>query len=527
MGLWSAYFFVKFLLFAGGYIGFSPWLNLLFAVFTALPPRNALQRFGKNLLAIPAALALLYHDSWLPPIERVLSQTQSVASFTLPYLLELLGRFINLKVVVALIVMLAAYTLARRRLRMSTFAFLGIFGIMLTPQEGLLPQLPVQSHAVANAAPMVTTDPRNLQRGSLDELLSQFYARERSRQVHFQSVVQSDPSYDIFLLHICSLSWDDLQAVTRTDDPLLKRFDILFSSFNSAASYSGPAALRLLRGNCGETSHKELYDTPSRECLVINGLQDAGFEPHWLMNHDGHFANFFGDVSKRGAFPVAAEDPSGAAIAQRAFDGSPIYDDYSTLSRWWNRRASNPAPRVVLYYNTISLHDGNRAENAAASSSFAARLARLTSDIDKILDDLQRSGRRVIVIIVPEHGAAVRGDRRQIPGLREIPTPGITQVPVGVVLVNASIPPGRMQQRIHSPASYLALNELLSRFLSDNPFNATTLDLSTYTRNLARTELVSENDGTVIMQVADQYMMRTPDGEWSHWATIQQVATAQ
>jgi cellulose synthase operon protein YhjU len=524
MGLWSAYFFVKFLLYAGGYIGFSRWLNLLFALFTALPPRNALQRFCKNLLAIPAGLALLYHDSWLPPIERVLSQTQNVASFTLPYLLELLGRFINLKVMAVLAGMLAAYVVARRRLRMSTFAFLGIFVIILTPEEASLPQLPVQSHVIAGVAPTVATDPRNLGREALDGLLSQFYTRERSRQVHFQSVLQSDPSYDIFILHICSLSWDDLEAVTRTNDPLLERYDILFSSFNSAASYSGPAALRLLRGNCGETPHKDLYDAPSRECLVINGLQDAGFEPHWLMNHDGHFGNFFADVSKRGAFPVPPEDSSGAAIAQRAFDGSPVYDDYSTLSRWWNKRASNPASRVVLYYNTISLHDGNRAENKAENSSFAARLARLTSGISKILDDLQRSGRRVIVIIIPEHGAAVRGDRRQITGLREIPTPAITRVPVGVVLVNASIPPHRIQQRIDSPASYLALNELLSRFLNNNPFNAMTLDLSTYIQNLAPTELVSENDGTVVMQVADQYIMRTPDGEWSHWAAIRQAA---
>ena len=53
MGLWSAYFIAKLLLFAGGYIGFNPWLNLLFAAFTALPPQNARQRFTKNLIALP------------------------------------------------------------------------------------------------------------------------------------------------------------------------------------------------------------------------------------------------------------------------------------------------------------------------------------------------------------------------------------------------------------------------------------------------------------------------------------------
>ncbi len=36
--------------------------------------------------------------------------------------------------------------------------------------------------------------------------------------------------------------------------------------------------------------------------------------------------------------------------------------------------------------------------------------------------------------------------------------------------------------------------------------------------NLPSSEPVAENDGTVIMRVAGDYMMRTPDGEWSHWA---------
>lgn len=83
MGLWSAYFFAKLLLFAGGYIGFNAWANLAFAAFTALPPQNPRQAFAKNLVAIPVGIVLLYHDSWLPPIERVWSQAQNLTAFTL------------------------------------------------------------------------------------------------------------------------------------------------------------------------------------------------------------------------------------------------------------------------------------------------------------------------------------------------------------------------------------------------------------------------------------------------------------
>ena len=517
MGLWSAYFFAKLLLYAGGFIGFNVWLNLAFAIFTALPPQNPRQRFAKNVIAVPLAILLLYHDSWLPPIARVLSQAHALSSFTLPYVLELLGRFINWKVIAALAVMGFIYALARRKLRLSTFVFIAIIGVMVAPEGGsvLQPSVAGSSMPAAGAArPQI--DARNMRADALNTLLTRFNAQEQQRQVRFQAPAADDEPFDILLLHVCSLSWDDLQAAHAENDPLFKRFDIQFSQFNSAASYSGPAALRLLRGNCGATDHKQLYEPANRECLVIDGLQDAGFEPHWLMNHDGHFGNFFADVRDRAGFPATPDDSTAATVAQHAFDGSPIYDDYSTLSRWWATRSVNPAPRVVLYYNTISLHDGNRV-NGKADSSYAARLAQFTTGVGRFLDDLQRSGRRVVVVFIPEHGAALRGDRKQIPGLREIPTPAITRVPVGVVLVNASRNAQTPSQRVETPTSYLAVNELLSRFLTDNPFAKSNLTLSTYTQGLPQTDFVAENDGTVMMGIGTQYMMRTPDGAWSGW----------
>ena len=86
---------------------------------------------------------------------------------------------------------------------------------------------------------------------------------------------------------------------------------------------------------------------------------------------------------------------------------------------------------------------------------------------------------------------------------------------VGIVLVNAARP--TRPQQVDTPTSYLAVNELLSRFLTDDPFAKSSLDLATYTQNLPRTDFVAENDGTVMMQIGQRYMMRTPDGEWSAW----------
>lgn len=529
MGLWSAYFIAKLLLYAGGYIGFNPWLNLLFATFTALPPQNARQRFTKNIIAVPLGIVLLYHDSWLPPFARVLEQTANLATFTPDYLWELVQRFIHWKLLLGLVVLGFVYALARRKLRLSTFVFIAILVVLLRPESPMPMELGPLEPALATVSaaqgtrpnPQAQIDPRNLREEALEGMLGEFYEKERLRQVRFAPLVDGDAPYDIVILHVCSLAWDDLNYVgahggTR-GDPLLQRFDILFDDFNSAASYSGPAAIRLLRGNCGQTSHRQLYEPARRDCLLIDGLQRVGFTPKWLMNHDGRFGDFFSDVRTHGAFPGGPEPVQGANVVQRAFDGSPIYDDYAVLSSWWSKRLADPTPRMVLYYNSISLHDGNRVGSDSGPSGFEARFAKFSSDIRQFLDDLEASDRRVIVVLVPEHGAAVRGDRRQIPGLREVPTRAITHVPVGVLLINTEPGAPKVRQRIEAPASYLALNELLARLVADNPFAKSDLQLGTYTQTLPRTESVAENEGTTVMYIRGQSMVRMPDGEWTPW----------
>jgi len=520
MGLWSAYFIAKLLLYAGGYIGFNPWLNLVFAIFTALPPQNPRQRFTKNLIAVPLGIMLLYHDSWLPPFARVLEQTNNLAAFTPAYLWELLLRFVNWKLLLGAVVLGFIYALARRKLRLSTFVFIAILVVLLRPDYPM-PLEPALATTAANqtARPeaQATIDPRNLRGEALEGMLKDFYDKERLRQVRFSPLIGDDAPYDIVILHVCSLAWDDLNFVGDDGDPLLQRFDIVFDEFNSAASYSGPAAIRLLRGNCGQSTHRQLYDTANSDCLVIDGLQRVGFAPKWLMNHNGKFGDFFTDVHTHGAFPGEPEPTANAKVVQHAFDGTPIYDDYGVLSSWWAKRLADPTPRVVLYYNSISLHDGNRVGAEKNSASYGGRMTKFSSDIRQFMDDVEASGRRAILLFVPEHGAAVRGDRRQIPGLREIPTRAITHVPVGVRLINTASVAAKVRQRIETPSSFLALNELLSRLIADNPFPKSDLQLGSYTQNLPRTESVSENEGTTVLYISGQSLVRMPTGEWTPW----------
>ena len=88
---------------------------------------------------------------------------------------------------------------------------------------------------------------------------------------------------------------------------------------------------------------------------------------------------------------------------------------------------------------------------------------------------------------------------------------------MGVRLINT--PPGaaKVKQRVEAPSSYLALNELLARLLADNPFAKPELQLGTYTQNLPRTDSVAENEGTTMMYISGQSLVRMPNGEWTPW----------
>jgi cellulose synthase operon protein YhjU len=522
VGLWSAYFLAKLLLYALGYIDFHPWENLAFAAFTVLTPVNARQRFAKNLLAVPIGILLLYHDSWLPPIAQALSQGQNLRAFSAVYLWELAGRIFSWRLIGELAAMLAIYALARRKLRMSTFVFIGIFAVALAPHGRLWPQQQSAQAATPGFTPVPESRAPDLSAGALDARLAQFYSEQQKIEVKFGTPAAGDPPFDILILHVCSLSWDDLKTLNIAPAGFFGRFDLVLSGFSSGASYSGPAAIRLLRGACGQTPEHKLYEPVDGECFVMDGLQNAGFEPHWLMNHDGHFGNFFGDVRDRGGMKVALEGNGGAAIAQQSFDAAPIYGDYETLSKWWAKRLQNPAPRVALYYNTISLHDGNRFVGPGhADSSYGARFSQFSSDIARFLDGLRASGRHVVVVFIAEHGAALAGDRRQISGLREIPTAAIARVPVAIALINAERPAPSAQERVEAPTSYPAVNELLARFIQDNPFAKPVPSLAGYTQALHQSDFVAENNGTTVMAVAGQYMMRSPDGAWSSLAGIE------
>lgn len=575
LGIWNFYFIAKLFLYSARYIDFHVLPNLALASLLAIPVQHPRLRLLRQAIAVPAGISLFYYDTWLPPISRVLSQASQLWEFSLAYQMELAGRFFNPLPIAGIVVLYVVYFFAEKKIRRLTIF---VFAAMLVP---LLPIFAASSaahqmglsYSIRDATPpsagagtdgiagqpasadftssqilrpakvsarsdynpvayahKVAWEPsKNFRRiGSpaspasnvagppTDALLNSFYRQEAARTVSF-APKESDAPFDVIFLQICSLSWDDLDFTKERENPLFKRFNIVFTNFNSAATYSGPAAIRVLRGSCGQPKHNALYDPASPQCLTFSNLQRIGFEPQLAMNHDGRFGGFLTDVRERGGLKATPFDTKAAPPYLKSFDSSPIHDDYTVLSKWWEQRLKNSSQRVALYYNSVSLHDGNRFADGRSGNSmeiYHPRLTRLLSDLDRFFTELQMSGRRAVVVFIPEHGAAVRGDKMQIAGMREIPSPRISIVPVGIKLIGLAENPAMHPLIVSKPASYLAVSKLLANFVSTSPFDKGGLSLEKYVLDLPSTEFVAENNDMIVTRHGKQYFIRSKDAGW-------------
>lgn len=517
MSYWNLYFLAKVGLYFTGYIGFSWWLNLLLWLALQPPITDKRLRYTRAVLACPAAIALLYYDSYLPTLARVLSQMQALAGFSMDYWMELASRVVNPTALILAIAGIVLYGVLARRVRFATFA---LAGILTVPIVSTIQQYNLRDHDEAEAIVSQEDGTSSASGNSADPdvLLQKFYATESQKRLQF-AAAGGAPPFDIILLHVCSLSWDDMDFVGQHDNPLLQRFDVVFTNFNSAASYSGPASLRVLHGSCGQTPHKKLYEGVDPQCYVFPDLEKLGYQTQALLNHDGLYEDFAKTLEQRGGLAGKLQPNQDAPVHMQNFDGSPIYNDRALLSQWWKKRGSSAgAAPVALYYNTVSLHDGNRVPGMASRSStdtYKPRLVQLLADFDKFISELEATGRPVVVMLVPEHGASLRGDKIQISGMREIPGPRITLVPAAVKLVGMKKAAATAPIVIGQSMSYFGLFSFLGDLINDNPYASSARPLAERLNAPETTPFVSENADVLVMRNAGgKYIMKSGNGEW-------------
>jgi len=392
-------------------------------------------------------VVLFYHDTWFPPFARLLEQ-RDIWNFSPDYLIELVGRLINWNYVGAALVLIVAYLFVSQWLRLTTItvAVLACMAIGGLPMPSFLiappavvagsapPAGPAATSAQPAAAQQAAGPPNN---ATLDAYLDAFHKSEAQRSVQIPPLPADAEPFDMLIMNVCSMSWADLETVGLRDHPVFGQMDVIFDDFNSATSYSGPAAIRLLRATCGQESHTALYDSIPEQCYLFENLNKLGFISEMALNHDGQFQSYLSRVRTQGKLPPPVPQPDPSQRALTGFDGGPIWRDLDVLQTWWKQRQQLDSPRIVTFYNTITLHDGNRLPGGKGTADYKLRAQHLLDDISTFIGQVERSGRRVLLVIAPEHGASLHGDRMQIAGMREIPSPSITHVPVGLKLINA------------------------------------------------------------------------------------------
>lgn len=518
MGKWNFYFLAKFALFWKGMIDFHALENLAFAAFILMPVRSPRLRIIKHIISTVIAVSLMYHDSWLPPMERVIAGMSIVANFDLMYLNELAGRIASLPILASIMIGWFVYVVVSARVRVGLLVLCSLIGLtaVQATQSNITPAPnPAPLAMAANPNPVEPTN-----RPDLNKALQDFYDKEALRTVSIPKAPAQSIPFDVIFIQVCSLSWDDVVAVGLELHPLWKRFDFLMTHFNSAAAYSGPAAVRIQRATCGQTNNEMLFKPVSDQCYLMRNLELSGFDYQLAMNHDGHFDDFLKLILAQNS-AVKPMSLATTSIAQEGFDNSPIYDDLSVLTHWLDTRVKSNKERVALYYNTISLHDGNRLTgnraNLTSLNSYKLRLSTLLDNIEKFMEEIERSGRRAVVVVVPEHGAAVRGEQMQMAGLREIPSPKITSVPVGIKVVGGGALRKGDPLSIESESSYLAVSQLIANFIAQPPFASSGFDPADYAHNLPETPYVSQSDSAAVMKFNDRYYFKQGTGDWAEY----------
>ncbi|KDM90004.1 cellulose biosynthesis protein BcsG [Photobacterium galatheae] len=519
LGWWNIYFILKIALFLQGTIDFHPLENFALVVFLLLPLKARALHVLRLVIAIPAAAWLMHDDSYLPPLDRLWAQAGQLMQFEGSYLLELLGRFISFQTLLALFAVVAGYILLDRVFRVSVIVVAALVFISLPSANVPTAVAQPERQTVSEKTVTSVTSPAGTDDASLNTYLSGFFNTEAKRQVLFDSPAQNEVPFDLLLLSLCSVAWDDIEIAGLSDHPLFKEFDVLFDQYNSATSYSGPAVIRLLRASCGQETHSQLFSgAPSQQCYLFDNLKKLGFEENLVMNHDGVFDNFLQLIKTDGQVSADLMPQQGFTPYQKAFDGKPIYRDRQVLEDWFTHRQADHSEKVVTLYNTISLHDGNRMIRGDASTSMAsykARLQHLLDDLYAFFHTLKQSERNIVVVMIPEHGAGMKGDRMQISGMREIPSESITHIPVGLKIFGKDIVRTGEPVHVTAPASHLALSQLISNVLAQNPYQTGRFDPASLIKNLPETPRVSQNEGSTVIDVNGKPYVSLDGNSWS------------
>lgn len=444
----------------------------------------------KTAAVAAAALALLWRLSYLPPPGTVLAMAEKTAMRPSPrFVLEFLEQSLDpLMLAGGAVLFAAALYLGRKRPRaLAAAAYLIFFSAWL-------------------ALPGQKTAPEGTR------LAEAFYEGERGKAVKFSRPESGSPAFDLVILHICSLSWQDMRDAGFDSSPFFSKFDYVLTGFNSASTYSGDSAIRLLKSPCGQLPPSRLYSDSPDGCYLMEELRRSGFRTYTMLSHNGAYGGFSGTLQKYGRAdaPIGVDD---LPPVYRMFDGTVLHADSAALLKFWELRERSGEPRAALYYNTANLHIGTHRPGAPRrpedADSYRQRLAEMTEDMEEFFAAIERSGRKAVVIFAGEHGAALSGTRMQPKGVREIPLPRIALVPAAVKVIGGRRGgAGAKPLTISKPAGGMALAWLIAELLRRSPYDRNARSAETVAAELPGTGFMADNGAAAVMENGGGYLFR-------------------
>jgi cellulose synthase operon protein YhjU len=515
------YFLCKLYLFTRGSISLDMPLNLAFLIYFVLPVPKAIARhralaMARNVLSVILALCLLWHDSWLPSVLDACNLLSQQGMPSLNYIISFLRGVFSMSLILAAAVLLLASYLVRRHSAPTT-AILAILIIVV-------PLVPLDFQRSSDTSLALQAGSAEAAETNPAKRLEAFYNTESERAIMFKKPASSSVPFDIVVLHVCSLAWDDLKHINMTkDDPFFRQFDYLFTNFNSVTSYSGPAVIRLLQANVGQRNHNEIHkkDT-AKSSMLFDSLESIGYDNYVVMSHDGKYGDYIKSIKANGLQHATFLLPDKQSPTAIFFDEkTPLFSDYAMMKKWFDARQGSKSERAALYYNSVLLHAGSHwvGEKSWTSRDKQDQYKEVSSvllkDVKKFIDLLKSSKRNTVLVFVSEHGRALTGSAFQPPDLRDIPLPKITKVPVGIKFIGPKFNNAKTQQQVISkPTSYFALASLLSKFVENSPFGNSALSAEDVAFKVPKTDFVSENEFNRIVEMEGKYFYSGKNKKW-------------
>lgn len=526
MFLWGYYFLAKLGLYAGRWIDFH-WLpNLALLLFVMLPLPTRAQRLLRGLVALPLAVLLLVHDGWLP-LPVLMATLSGGADGLEPRLLPALpGLLVDAPLLVSLIAFGLLYLVLAMRLRMQTWALLGVLAVPLFDATG-------HGHGAvrwqdrSTALPPLATLPATESGHAPAGWLAAFRAEQAGLRVRLPALPADARTPDLIFIQVPGLGWTDIDAAGVDAVPLLRRFDVLLTGFGSAAADESAATARLLRALCGHAADAALAAPAEPPCRLADRLAGLGYRLEARRNHRYAAATA---ATAAAAEPQAAFAPAPAPVQgpRRLLgyrrDGSIVWSDADQLDAWWQaRRAATAAGPVALLYHSASLADDlflDDPETPPARRA-AQRIEQLVGAIYQLVDRIEADGGRALVFLVPAHGGNVVGDRQQVAGLRVLPTPAVTAVPAGLIVAGRGRSHG-LPLVNPLPTSWQAIGALLAGALDPAHWAAAEaaapgpnrLALRALAATLPETPSVGERGGAVAIASAGAALLTIPGHGW-------------